>query len=189
MIPDNRLTPTERLSILAMRLNVIAISDIVLKDPRFPLWSGSSVPEKHHYGKGLLAEHTCEVAELCLCNNEYFPLGKKVNDQQLFLAALFHDVGKMWDYRPIDDTYKEWEGTTHKRMIHHISRSALVWQEAASKFSFLWDKDEVLHAILAHHGMREWGSPVSPGTRLAWLLHLCDGISARMDDALRRGHP
>jgi 3'-5' exoribonuclease len=43
--------------------------------------------------------------------------------------------------------------------------------------------DNVLHAILAHHGSREWGSPVVPLTKLAWMLHLCDGISARMDDA------
>lgn len=26
-------------------------------------------------------------------------------------------------------------------------------------------------------------SPVAQKTRVAWLLHLCDGISARMDDA------
>jgi len=43
--------------------------------------------------------------------------------------------------------------------------------------------DKVLHAILAHHGCREAGSPVAPKTREAWLVHFCDGISARMDDA------
>jgi 23S rRNA maturation-related 3'-5' exoribonuclease YhaM len=43
-------------------------------------------------------------------------------------------------------------------------------------------EDEVLHAILAHHGFQEFGSPVQPNSKVAWLLHLCDSISARMDD-------
>ena len=50
------------------------------------------------------------------------------------------------------------------------------------KFNFTDEHDEVLHAILSHHGRREYGSPVSPSTRIAWLLHLCDSISARMFD-------
>jgi 3'-5' exoribonuclease len=44
-------------------------------------------------------------------------------------------------------------------------------------------EEEVLHAILSHHGMRQWGSPVAPKSRLAWLLHLADSMSARMADA------
>jgi 23S rRNA maturation-related 3'-5' exoribonuclease YhaM len=43
--------------------------------------------------------------------------------------------------------------------------------------------DSVLHAILAHHGRREAGSPVAPKSRIAWLVHLSDQISARMADA------
>ena len=38
----------------------------------------------------------------------------------------------------------------------------------------------------AHHGIRAWGSPVSPNTQLAWLLHLSDNLSARLNDCDRR---
>jgi len=69
---------------------------------------------------------------------------------------------------------------------------AIVWSKAFDQFathdSALFTPemhDEVLHAILAHHNLREWGSPISPATRTAWLLHLCDSISARMDDGER----
>jgi hypothetical protein len=138
-------------------------------------------------------------------------MGKPVEEKWLFSAALFHDAGKMWDYEPAplplgimaetpegrEKEYAEWQGTAHKRHIHHISRSALLWNETASKISQIAANssnsqykglhqgviDDVLHAILAHHGLREWGSPVSPNTQMAWLLHLCDGISARMNDA------
>jgi 23S rRNA maturation-related 3'-5' exoribonuclease YhaM len=70
-------------------------------------------------------------------------------------------------------------------LIHHISRSAIIWAEAASRLYTNYSKyyEPVLHAILAHHGFREAGSPVAPKTRVAWLVHLCDNISARMDDA------
>lgn len=183
--------------------NTLAVADIaapLLLDPRFEVWSGSSKPIQHHYGKHGLVIHTAEVVRLCFLNAEALKLN--IERQRIYLAAVYHDAGKMWDYRPLDNEYKEWEGTSHKRHIHHISRSALVFKEAVTKVG-VWDKpqilapnpwlteefvDDVLHAILAHHGLREWGSPVSPNTQLAWLLHLCDGISARMDDANKWDH-
>ena len=166
------------------------LAGVVLKDPRFPVWSGSSKPFQHHYGNGGLIVHTREVADLCLLNNNAFFRGKKQSDdRKLYIAALYHDAGKMWDYRLTTGENPIWEAAPHKRYIHHISRSAMVFNEAFTKHPITeWGeagKDEILHAILAHHGLREWGSPVCPKSRLAWMLHLCDGISARMDDADR----
>jgi len=174
----------ERLTQMANNLGVLQISKIVLDNPRFKIWTASGKKESHHYGKGGLEQHVFEVAELCQQTNNFFAtIGKSVNSQQLFLAALFHDVGKLWDYEPVDPDCNDWQVTSHKRNIHHISRSALVWGEAIHSCTHPseWD-DEVLHAILSHHGLRAWGSPVAPASRLAWMLHLCDGLSARMQD-------
>lgn len=181
------MTPTERLRELAHHHGVHQISCTVLDDWRFPIWSGSSKPEQHHYGQGGLAQHTLEVVELCLLNNGYFPEDKRVTEDTLFLAALFHDAGKMWDYAPTDiKTPVIWGAVPHKDLVHHISRSALVWSHACEKRGYSERiHDDVLHAILAHHGRREWGSPVTPQTRLAWLLHLSDCLSARIDDCVR----
>jgi 3'-5' exoribonuclease len=44
------------------------------------------------------------------------------------------------------------------------------------------NENNVLHNILAHHGQRAWGSPVAPATKEAWILHLADNLSARLDD-------
>jgi 3'-5' exoribonuclease len=171
----------DKLKFLARFYGVSDIANVVLENERFSYWSGSSSPLSHHYGNGGLATHVLEVVELCMSTNEYFYPNKDVNKQKLFLAALFHDAGKMWDYE-YDSSTKEWRSNYHKKAIHHISRSALIWNEAKIKHHFNDDEDEVLHAILAHHGSKEWGSPVQPLTRLAWILHLCDGLSARMDD-------
>jgi len=160
------------------------LTNVVLNDTRFHVWSGASKPYQHHYGKGGLATHTLEVIDLCLSNNAFFTSRKEgVPDEYAFLAALFHDVGKMWDYVPTNAEMTEWTGSDHRRQIHHISRSAIVWMQAAADMDYPEiSADTILHAILAHHGRKEWGSPVTPATRLAWLLHLCDALSARMYD-------
>jgi len=184
---------------LANKLGITDIANFVLNDDRFPIWSGSGKPYQHHYGTNGLVIHTNEVVRLCLSNNQLLEAG--IDERKLYLAALFHDSGKMWDYhRDVNNT---WCGTSHKRHIHHISRSALNWQEAifsywnpnqthsdSVPYEWLTDVvvDEILHAILSHHGLREWGSPVLPNTKLAWMLHLCDGISARINDAEKWDH-
>lgn len=171
---------------LINRANILGVYDIasvVIDDPRFELWSGSSKKHQHHYGKGGLIQHTCEVVELCFVNFNLLKLD--IDPIELYTSALFHDCGKMWDYEPVDKSYNVWVGTEHKRTIHHISRSALVWNSAVATHNSKYIKyaDSVTHNILSHHGQREWGSPVMPKTKAAWLLHLCDGISARMNDA------
>jgi 23S rRNA maturation-related 3'-5' exoribonuclease YhaM len=152
----------------------------VINNENFFIWSGSSKPYQHHYGKHGLITHTAEVIKLCILNN--ITMDADIDRKELFYAALFHDLGKVNDYAPVDGMdYQEWESSDHKRHIHHISRSAIIWHDFATKNNI--PEDAVLHAILAHHGQREWGSPVGPNTKLAWMLHLCDGISARMYDA------
>lgn len=153
--------------------------------PEFLMWSGSHHQDAHHYGKFGLIKHTTEVVKLCFATKE--TIGVDVDDITLFLGAVFHDVGKLFDYKPIDKDHIRWQSTPHKRAIHHISRSGLIWHDCVSKYPEIYNRyhDEVLHVILSHHGQREFGSPVAPKSKEAWLVHLCDGISARMDDADR----
>lgn len=167
---------------------VARVSAVVLDDPKFATWS-ASVGHKHHYGRGGLQEHTFDVVRLCVANRALFLSQKpdyEVSASTLFLSAVFHDIGKLWDYVPVDDTMQEWVSAPHKRTIHHITRSALVWSQAVRDTGCCSDiEEDVLHAILSHHGLRDYGSPVFPKTREAWLLHMCDGLSARMDDCDR----
>lgn len=185
----------EYISCLAQNFgkDVLAVSNVVLTDPRFPHWSGSSKSNQHHYGESGLLVHTAEVIKLGFTSAKSLDIhtGKEFDELEWFFAALFHDTGKMYDYAPVQPSpehngpdYTEWKSTDHKRLIHHISRSGLIWSHAVEPHLKLKWKyhDKVLHAILAHHGQREWGSPVAPRSRIAWMPHLCDGISARMND-------
>ncbi|UCH72515.1 MAG: HD domain-containing protein [Thermoplasmatales archaeon] len=183
----------EKLTKAANEYGVYKVCKGILEDPRFVVWSGSSKPYQHHYGKGGLVQHTSEVADLCRAVRlYYFMRDLEIDPKELFLSAFFHDVGKMYDYEPqtlIDHPYcpdyHHWRSTQHKRMIHHISRSALIWSENAKKDKTIYKEyhDKVLHAILAHHNCSEAGSPVAPKSRVAWLVTLCDNLSARMRDA------
>lgn len=177
----------EYLRQLSFKFQVSDISKFILNKTGFDKWTAAASPNTHHYGQGGLVKHTKEVVDLCLRTNEYY--NRPVNETAMFLAALFHDIGKVWDYRPIDAEYKNWESAPHKKLIHHICRSALVWQQAVTTCPVSHldiFQDEILHAILAHHGHKQWGSPVEPKTKMAWILHLCDGLSARIDDCERR---
>lgn len=158
----------------------------LIETDMFFICSGSSSSVQHHYGKHGLIIHTAEVLRLCLSIVE--TLNIKLDKKIIVLAAIFHDTGKMWDYIPIDQEKNEWESTNHKYMIHHISKSAIVFDRYSGFNSYLTEdeKSEITHAILAHHGLREWGSPVTPQTQLAWLLHLCDSLSARLDDSKKK---
>lgn len=166
---------------LSKHLNVENIAKVVIDNPKFLVWSASSHPERHHYGKHGLLIHTYEVVNLCLNNNNTGIYG--LDDEELFLAALFHDYGKIWDYRPSDTELSKWSSTDHKYAINHISKSYAEFYLACIKENYCSIKMERIgHSILAHHGLNQWGSPVEPITKAAWLLHLCDGISARMYD-------
>ncbi len=163
------------------------IVKVVTDNPKFSTWWGG-LKGQHHDFKGGLAKHTLEVIELCFSSIKTLGLDK-IDKKEIFLSALFHDAGKMFDYQisPIGSNLPDMIAAPHKRIIHHISRSALIWSHAVIEHPEFSDKyhDVVLHNILSHHGHREYGSPVAPLTPAAWLVHLCDGISARMNDCDR----
>jgi 3'-5' exoribonuclease len=183
----NRSDYKEVLINLARKHNVYALAAPVLGDQRFLTQSGSHTERAHHYGKGGLLLHTYEVCSLALQTAEFY-MNFGIRVDELFLSALWHDYGKIWDYSydAATDKFAPNAETNHKRKIHHISRSAIEWEVAARKLGAEQDFiHRITHNILSHHGRRDYGSPVSPLSREAWILHLCDSLSARIDDCDR----
>lgn len=166
--------------------NIPEIVKPVLDDQRFAVWTGSGRAVSHHYGKGGLARHTFEVASSSDLMARQYGL-TMAQRMVLFVAAVWHDYGKIWDHKPSDAVkhlgWDEWANTDHKRNVHHLSRSAIEFNIHARKMglneTFV---EKVTHCILSHHGQLEWRSPVQPNSPEAWILHLCDNLSARMDD-------
>lgn len=168
----------------------------------------ASLSHHHAYEGGLLA-HTVEVCDIALgmssltCNQGLTKPWAK--HDILIAAALWHDVMKTEEYVVADwsgvkqshldktrhltkmcDTHNfdVWikDEARVKMFGHHehIIAGAMHFQMRAYINNVHTDTiDAVTHCILAHHGRKEWGSPVEPQTIEALILHQADLLSAR----------
>jgi len=123
----------------------------------------------HHACIGGLLEHTLAVVKLCsFVANEH----PEIDRDLLLTAAILHDVGKATSYTqgPVLDL------TDEGKLIDHVAQGALVVQTAIDGVKgFPQDlRNRLIHAILAHHGALERGSPVAPMTLEALALHHAD---------------
>lgn len=125
----------------------------------------------HHAYIGGLLEHTLSVARLCSFVCDEHP---EIDRDLLLTAAILHDVGKTRAYTtgPILDF------TDEGRLIDHLVEGALMVQRAIDNIEgFPQDlRNRLLHAIVAHHGALERGSPIVPKTLEALALHHADWL-------------
>jgi 3'-5' exoribonuclease len=94
-------------------------------------------------------------------------------------AALLHDVGKVATLPRVAGGALPEEGF----QLDHVTRGVLMTQVAAAHLSTGVSEERLanlLHAIAAHHGTREWGAPVEPRSVEAWLVHVADVAEARL---------
>lgn len=40
--------------------------------------------------------------------------------------------------------------------------------------------DDLIHIIASHHNLKDWGSPVKPNSKEAWIIHFADSISDKI---------
>ncbi|MDO4178804.1 MAG: HD domain-containing protein [Phascolarctobacterium sp.] len=129
----------------------------------------------HHAYLGGLLEHSVDVCALALSMALTMD---DVNKDLVVAGALLHDIGKV---REISQSY----GFTYLdegRLIGHVTMSALMVQETASKLHMQASSiDQLLHIILSHHGEKEKGSPVDCSTKEAFIVHYADEINSIMN--------
>lgn len=174
MNPTLALKELQNLSRAYLPTTWLSLADIVLMDKRFATQAGGC--KHHHVYKGGLVVHTLEVAKHVLS------MTKGDNSQQAngLMAAIWHDYGKIHEYVSveIDDGSTEWINTDFSKKIGHLVWS---WSEFYNDSTALSVEDrlDIGHAILAHHGRREWGSAKDPQTKLAFILHTADMLSMK----------
>lgn len=128
----------------------------------------------HHAFPGGLLNHTHQM--LHMLEGLYPCLPYPVKVERCILAILFHDYGKVYEYNtqgePQPDMY----------LMGHIYISAHKLHNVLEQRGV--DKEEIkrtVHCVLAHHGTREFGSPVVPCLPEAALVNYLDNISAKTD--------
>lgn len=133
----------------------------------------AAVKIHHEFGSGIL-HHSLAMADLADDVAKRYP---QVDRDILVAGALMHDIGKTVEYEnPLMPAQ-----TVEGKLCGHI---AIMYAEFKKIVDGLNIKSEVPvlleHMILAHHGKMEWGSPVLPATREAWLLSQIDLIDSHM---------
>jgi 3'-5' exoribonuclease len=133
---------------------------------------------KHYhqaYRHGLL-EHTLSVAQGVSAAASFFP---GVDRDVAVTGALLHDIGKLEAY---NDNPLAIDMTDLGRLIGEIPLGYYrVRHEIEAIEGFDADLGRaVLHIILAHHGTLEHGSPVTPATREATLVHMMDNLGGKL---------
>ena len=155
-----------------------------------PFLIGTAACKKHQAYTGGLPDHTLEVVEIALATAQSDFLKERLNLDVIIAGALWHDYGKIWDYQlnheitaTLTESYPQYVYARHRWTIGHLSRSYMEFSIKAREFWVVEDLAEaVSHAILSHHGRRDWGSPVEPLTPEALIVHQADCISDRFTE-------
>ena len=148
----------------------------VLKDSRIraKLLLAPAAKSVHHAYAGGLLEHMHSVAGLCLKFCDHYP---ELDRQTLFVAGLFHDIGKLEELSGgLVNDY-----TDEGKMLGHIVQGILMLRPFLEKAKV----DEKLalhleHLILSHHGEPEYGAPRVPLSPEAFALHYADNLDAKL---------
>lgn len=163
--------------------NLLLTADFL---PRYA--AAPAARRNHHAWSGGLLAHSLAVARAALAVAGRY--GGYVDRNLLVAAALLHDVGKVAEYT--SPPAIDW--TDEGRLIGHIVLGAQMVERAIAEVPDFPVplRLRLLHAILAHHGGPDKGSPVAPQTLEAVLLHhldWLDGAAQGVVDHLRNDPP
>lgn len=136
----------------------------------------SAAKSVHHSFVGGLLEHTLSVTKLCDYYSKAYPV---INRDLLLTAAMFHDIGKIYEISafPVNDY------TDDGQLLGHIMIGTEMVSEKIRQIDGFPIKQasELKHCILAHHGELEYGSPKKPAIVEALALNLADNTDAKLE--------
>jgi 3'-5' exoribonuclease len=138
----------------------------------------------HHAFIGGLLEHTLNAIEVADAVCPFYP----GLNRDLVVAGIFlHDIAKTWEL-----TYESaFAYSDGGQLIGHIVKSAMWVEEKRHVAEKLLDEpipqpliDVIQHIILSHHGETEFGSPKTPATPEALIVHTLENLDAKLMIAL-----
>lgn len=137
----------------------------------------------HHSCRRGLWEHSISVAKTSLVLSNLFNEKYDVDVSLVVLAALLHDVGKIFEFQINQLTCMVEKYSDRGRLLGHVYMGA-TWIEKLVNSLFPEDNDlkiDLIHIMLSHHGEYEFGSPKRPKTIEALIVATCDNLDASCD--------
>lgn len=143
----------------------------------------------HHARRGGLLEHTTQMMRAA---EALMPVYAGLNWDLVRAGVLFHDCGKLWE---LDYAAQGFvcPVTMMGELLGHITVGIEVankiWRSLEGSAEFTAPaqpprelvREHLLHLIASHHGLKEYGAPVTPRTPEAWMLHHIDNIDAHLE--------
>lgn len=154
---------------LHMLLHTCFTNEVVEQFRRWP------AAVKHHGAVvGGLLEHTVHVSLI----TQFLTILYSCNQELALAGALLHDIGKLQELEEQPGKGFTPDGT----MFGHIYLGTQYVQQHTKQVAELDEATQLdlLHIILAHHGTKEFGSPVYPATIEALIVHLADMAEAKL---------
>lgn len=144
---------------------------------RLQIWPAAQMV--HHAYRGGLLEHVLKVAEVGTSLARQYGA-----DRNLVLAgALLHDIGKLeeLEYECVP------QYSTAGNLLGHVTLGARLVNRLAEGIEGFPDglRIQIEHLVLAHHGSKEFGSPVEPMTVEAFILAAVDDLDAKIHQVRR----
>jgi 3'-5' exoribonuclease len=144
-------------------------NDVIVQFRRWP------AAVRHHGAVvGGLLEHTVNVTQIAESLTKLYDC----NHELVLAGSLLHDIGKL-------EELEEQSGTGFTptgNMFGHIILGVQLVHDRSRHITELDESTclDLLHVILAHHGTKEFGSPVCPVTIEALIVHLADMTEAKL---------
>ena len=136
--------------------------------------------QMHHNYLGGLLEHTLNMLNVA---RALFPLYPKIQ-KDLVLAAIFlHDIAKTQEL-----SYRVGIGYTDQgQLLGHITQGVQMITRQADKLAAAGKPisqnilDCLLHIVISHHGVPEFGAVKIPATPEAYMVHYIDNLDAKIN--------
>jgi 3'-5' exoribonuclease len=145
----------------------------------------------HHARRGGLVEHVAQMMRTAEALVAAYP---QLNRDLLLAGILFHDSGKLWENCYSKESFIM-PYDVRAELVGHIAIGIelvnRLWYKLKQTEQFTsWnalspESDSVrlhlIHLIAAHHGERQYGSPIEPKTPEAIALHMIDNLDAKLE--------
>jgi 3'-5' exoribonuclease len=197
LVPSSKFAPDDllkKLNVLIDRSIDLPVLKTLVRDVierNLALFSRMPAAQNmhHSYTSGLL-EHVWSMTRIAAFLAEHYAkyydeLDPPLNRDLIVAATVLHDIGKLreLEYHPVETRY-----TTEGTLIGHVLMGRDMVRDAAARIEGF--PEELLlcleHAILAHHGKREFGAPVAPATLEALIVSFVDDLDAKVNMVARK---
>lgn len=125
----------------------------------------------HHAYLGGLAEHSITVARMAASISSCYEY-EAIDTSLLILAALIHDIGKIWENDYSSYPFKK---TLKGVLVEHLTTGVQFVGHLSAKLNYS-KRLQLEHIIISHHDLLEWGVPVVPMTPEAIIVAKSDYI-------------